>query len=376
VPTARSPHPSLTLRALNRATLARQMLLVREKTTVPRVIERLVALQAQWPRPPFLGLWSRMKDFRRQDLTRLLVARRVVRATSLRATLHLMTAKDYVSLRAAIQPALTQGSLRVLQARVKGLDLERLVATARAFFEEEPRTFEELRDFLVKGHPKGDIRAMAYFARTHLPLVQGPSASDWGFAGVADFAVAESWLGKPLARGPSPGPLVLRYLAAFGPATPSDAQAWSGLPAPSVRDAFTALRPRLIAVRGERGRELFDLPKAPRPPEDAPAPVRFLPEFDNLLHSHVERRRFLADRHRRFVFLPALRDASTFLVDGFVAGTWKIERKKETATFVIEPFSAPAKGAREALAKEGEALARFVESEAREVEIRFAKPRE
>ena len=216
---------------------------------------------------------------------------------------------------------------------------------------------------------------MAYMVRLHLPLVQVPEKVGWGYPTSASFTLAESWLGAALSEDASAEPLVLRYLAAYGPATPSDMQTWSGLPPQIVRDAFAALKGKLVTLRGERGRELFDLPKAPRPSEDTRAPVRFLPEFDNLVLSHADRRRFVADADRRFVYLPGLRVAATLLVDGFVAGTWTIERKKNDATLVVEPFSPLTKQVREDLAKEGEALLRFIEEGADDFDLRFTKPR-
>jgi len=357
----------LTRRQLNRATLARQMLLARERTTALHAVERLVGLQSQVAKPPFVGLWSRVVGFRREDLIRLLQRRQVVRATLMRGTLHLMSARDFVDLRAAIQPVLTQGMQAVLRRRA--LDVDRVVAAARTCFEERPRTFEELRPLLLKRFPKGDERAMGYAVRTHLPLVQVPSEAEWGFPGSADFALAEAWIGKPLGSDPEPHPLVRRYLAAFGPATAADVQAWSGLA--GVAPVLESLRSRLATFRDERGRELFDLPKAPRPPEDTPAPVRFVPEYDNLVLSHADRTRIVADAHRRSIVTANLQVRATFLVDGFVAGAWKIERKKASATLLIEPFEALGSKARTELAAEGDALLRFAEPGADRFEVRF-----
>jgi hypothetical protein len=165
---------------------------------------------------------------------------------------------------------------------------------------------------------------------------------------------------------------VLRYLAAFGPATAADVQAWSGLQ--GLRDVVAALRPKLCVLRDERGREVFDLPDAPRPTDDPEAPVRFLPEFDNLIVSRADAR-FVADEHRSSIFLSALRVLPTFLVDGFAAGTWKSERKKAAASLILEPFAALPKKTRAALEEEGDALVRFLESDARTFEVRLAKPR-
>jgi hypothetical protein len=359
----------MTRRELNRATLARQMLLAREKITPVRAIERLVGVQAQLARPPFIGLWTRLEKFKREDLIRLVQRRKAVRATLMRGTLHLMSTKDYVKLRAALQPALSAGMQSILRDRSRDLDIARLVTEGRKYFDEEPRTFEELRDHLRKRFSKGDERAMAYAVRMHLPLIQVPTDTEWGYPGAADFAVAESWLGEPLGSESSPHSLILRYLAAFGPATVSDAQAWSGLQ--GLKLSFEELRPKLQTFRDERGRELFDLPKAPRPPEDTPAPVRFLPEYDNLILSHDDRTRFVAKEHRAAVFLPNLRVISTFTVDGFVAGTWKIERKKDAATLGIAPFATLPKRVRDELADEGERLVRFVERDARKFDLRL-----
>lgn len=365
--------PTWTRRALNRATLARQMLLAREPVGALHVLARTMGLQAQWPRPPFIGLWSRIEPFTRADLTRLLSCRKVVRATMMRGTLHLVTAKDYLGLRGAIQPALTRGLLSTLRGRAAGIDIDGVVATARAFFDERPRRFEELRDVLSGLHPGADIRAMAYAARLHVPLVQAPDASAWGFPAIADFAVAESWLGAKPSPAIDPRALALRYLAAFGPATARDMQVWSGLA--DLEPTFEALKLRLTILRGERGGELFDVPGAPRPAEDAPAPVRFLPEFDNLLLGHVDRTRVVAKEHRSSVFLPGLRVAPTFIVDGFVAGVWSVDRARANATLVIEPFGALPKKSREELAGEGERLLRFLEEDAQTFGLRFARPR-
>jgi hypothetical protein len=361
----------LTRRALNRATLARQMLLGRERATALRAVEGLVGLQAQAARPPFVGLWSRVQGFRREDLLRLLLRRQVVRATLMRATLHLMSAKDFASLRAAIQPALTLGMRSVLRDPSKGLEMDRLVDFARGCLEERPRTFDELRPLLKQRFPRGDERAMGYAVRTHLPLVQVPTDAEWGFPGSPDFALAEEWIGRPLGSDGDPRRLVLRYLAAFGPATAADVQAWSGLA--GVAPVLESLRSRLVTFHDELGRVLFDLPKAPRPPENTPAPVRFVPDYDNLVLSHADRTRVVADAHRRSIVTANLQVRATFLVDGFVAGTWTIERRKASATLLVEPFEAVASKAREELAAEGGALLRFAEPGAERHEVRFGK---
>lgn len=348
------------------------MLLSRERAPAVHGIERLIALQAQLARPPFIGLWSRLAGFRREELVQSIVRREVVRAPFLRGTLHLVSAKDYLDLHPVIAPVLHAAARSILRARADTLDIDRLVAEARAYFDEEPRTMDELRDHLAQRHPEGDVRAMALAVRMHLPVVQIPAETAWGYPGTADFASAASWLGKPFREGDGPHALVLRYLASFGPATATDVQTWSGLT--RVKDVLLSLRARLCTFRDERGRELFDLPDAPRPPADAAAPARFLPDYDNLLLAHDDRTRVIADEHRGRILLSAnLRILPTFLVDGFVAGTWTIERKKASATLVIAPFEGLSREAREQLAGEGEALLRFVEEDAGVFEVRFEK---
>jgi hypothetical protein len=365
-----SPMPTQTLsrRALNRALLARQFLLARETTTPLRAVERLVGLQAQEARPPFIGLWSRLVKFARGDLTRLVHDRRLVRATAMRATIHLMRADDFVALRPALQPALTGGMKSVLGGRADGLDLADLVARSRRHFDAAHCTFESLRDHFERCGLGGDLRALAYVVRTHLPLVQVPADdAPWGFPPRANFATAEAWLKRTLAAEARPDELILRYLGAFGPAAPADAQNWSGLR--GLGEAFARLRPGLRTFRDEQGRELFDLPRAPRPSPDVPAPVRFLPEFDSLVLGHGDRTRVIADADRRALVTKNLRVPGTFLLDGFVAGTWKIQRAKHLARLVIQPFDALPKKLTGELNEEATALLRFAESDARAFEV-------
>lgn len=362
--------PTLTTRQLNRALLARQMLLAREKTTALDAVERLAGLQAQLARPPFVGLWTRLEGFRREDLLGPLHQRQIVRVTAMRGTLHLMSAADYVELRGALQPGLTRGTQAILRDRAATFDLDALKSQATSFFGSVAATFDAFRNHLKAKDPEADERAMAYMIRTHLPLVQVPTDAAWGFPASADFAMAEAWLGKKVSTDPTTAhELVRRYLAAFGPATPGDAQAWSGLQ--GLREVFEELRPSLITFRDERKRELFDLPDAPRPEEDVPAPVRFLPEFDNLVLSHDDRSRVIAAEHRPKVVLKNLQVRATFLVDGFVAGTWKIERKRKAAVLILEPFGKLAKGTLAALEEEGEALLRFAEEDAETRDVRL-----
>lgn len=352
----------MTRRALNRATLARQMLLRREAVSPVRAVERLAGLQAQVPRPPFVGLWSRVEGFRREDLGRAIERQQIVRGTLMRGTLHLVSRKDYVRFRRTLQPMLTAGLRSILRDRIQDPDVAGAVDDARRWFDEEPRTFDALRTHLEQRFPGSDVRALAYAVRMELPLLQVPAAGErWAYPARAAFAVAESWLGERLAPGDAAESLVLRYLAAFGPASAADAQMWCGL---TLAPVVERLRSKLRTFRDERGRELFDLVDAPRPDAEEPAPIRFLPEWDNLLLSHADRSRVIADVHRPAIATANLRLPGTFLVDGFVAGLWVATRKKASATLELRPLTKLTRATRTALEGEGELLLRFLEPDA------------
>ncbi|MEO8505660.1 MAG: winged helix DNA-binding domain-containing protein [Acidobacteriota bacterium] len=362
----------LSLRALNRATLARQLLLERSKLRVTPAVEHLVGLQAQLARPPFLGLWTRLAKFKRDDLREVIARRELVRVTGIRGTLHLMSARDYIALRGALQPALDRG-LQVLGARADGLNLPAVERTARAFFHAAPATFDAFRKHLEIRHPGGDERAMAYAVRTRVPLVQVPTEAEWSYPAAAAFALAEDWLEQKVSSAAAPpNELIRRYLAAFGPATAADAQAWSALQ--GLRSTFEAMRDELVTFRDERKRELFDLPGAPRPDEDTDAPVRFLPEFDNFVLAHQDRSRLIDEPHRSRVVTKNLQVRATFLVDGRVAGIWTAERKKAVATLVLEPFAALPKKAVRAVEEEGDGALQFLEGDAAKRDFRWFAP--
>jgi hypothetical protein len=362
---------ALSLRELGRATLARQMLLQRARVAPAAAIESLVSLQAQHHRHPYVGLWTRLTGFDQAKLASQLAGRKVVRATMMRHTLHLVTTRDYLRLRPAVQPALDRSLRSIAGKRLDGLDLDGLVDAARAEIADGPRSFAQVRALLAGLEPDREPSILGYLARTRLRVVQIPPGGDWGFGGVPLYADAEDWLSKPLAASDEPDELVLRYLAAFGPATVADAQTWSGLA--GLRATFERLRPKLRSFSDPGGREVFDLPDAPRPADDTPAPVRFLPEFDNLVVAHADRTRLMSEEHRRRVSLKGARVLSTFLVDGRVHGTWKVERAKGAATLVIEPFARLPRTERAELIEEGERLVRFVADDAESREVRVAR---
>jgi hypothetical protein len=361
----------LAPRELNRATLARQLLLNRKRIPAGEAVARLAGLQAQATIPPYVGLWTRLDRFRAAELTGLIQSRRVVRATMMRHTLHLVTAEDYLQLRQAVQPALTRSFGGITGKRLGGIDLESVLEAARKRFETGPATFAEIRQLLSEKMPEGDVSALAYGVRTFLPLVQVPAEGRWGYSTSAPYARAEDWLEQPLRDSQDPRALILGYLAAFGPATARDVQAWSGLP--GLKAAVEELKDELRTFRDERGAELVDLPGAQLAAAAAPAPPRFLPDYDNVLLAYADRSRVIADEHRQAVFLSGGRVRATFLIDGFVRGTWRVEKQKGLASLVIEPFGRLASNDRAALVLEGEKLIRFMEEGAESFSVRIAK---
>jgi hypothetical protein len=360
----------LSDRALNRALLARQMLLERvREVSACDAIRRLVALQAQLARPPFVALWTRLADFSREQLAAPVHERKLVRATMMRGTIHLLAADDYSEWRGVIHPCLEGGLRSILREWVPTADLEALEKEAREFFGSKPATFDAYRDHVKALRPGTNERAPAYAMRMRIPLVQVPTDATWCWPAAAEFALADDWLGRSVpVETKSARSFVLRYLAAFGPASVADAQGWSGLG--GLRVIFEELRPRLLTFRDERNRELFDLPDAPRPGDDVAAPVRFLPEFDNAVLGHDDRSRIVAEAYRPRLVTKNLLVPATFLVDGFVAGTWSVTRKRKTATLTLVPFGKLTKKNLSALTAEAEAMLAFTEPDATpEVEV-------
>lgn len=366
---------TLNLRELNRATLARQMLLKRETLSVSDAVERLAGMQAQLASAPFVGLWTRLENFKREDLAKEIENRKIIKATLMRATLHLFTAEDFLRFRATLQPVLSGAGEAIAKQRGSDFDQEKLLKAARKFIAEQPRTFAEISEMVTELMPGQDIGALRYTIRTQIPLVQVPVSGGWSYPGKPAFTLAESWIGKKIPAKENLRDLVLRYLAAFGPASPTDMQTWCGYSLPALKAEFEKLKSELTVYLNEKRQELFDLPTINLPKEDAPAPIRFLPEFDNLLLSHKNRNRIVPDEYRSKVYLPALRVAATILVDGFVRGAWKVEKTKTAATLLIEPFAKLTKQDRAALAEEGEKLIRFIEPTAKSFDLEFASER-
>ncbi len=361
----------LSARELGRATLARQLLLERHALGAVEAVGRLGGMQAQEPGPPYLGLWSRLEGFEAAELAAAIEERTVVRATSMRGTVHLLTADDYVRLQSAVASAVEGDMANYLGSRLEGVDVAALVEDGREIFDhEESMSAAALRDALAERHPEADVRAIAAVVRRSLPLVRVPDGGRWGFTPKAPFTDAEHWLGRPLRKRPDRAELVRRYLAAFGPASVRDAEAWLG--GGGLGPVFEKLSAELAAFRDESGRELFDLPPAPRPPSDAPAPVRLLPEFDSLVLAHADRTRVIADDHRKDLTTKNLRVRATVLVDGTVAGFWKLEKSRGTASVVVEPLVKLRAADRRAVLAEAEEAARFLEPGAKTHDARLA----
>jgi hypothetical protein len=365
--------PVLSQRALNRAILDRQLLLRRSPLPVADAIEHLVGMQSQAPQPPYVGLWTRLERFRPEELSQLLIDRRVVRIAVMRGTVHLVTANDCLALRPLVQPIFDRDLTTNQQygPAIVGIEMDALVAAGRALLDEAPRTPKQLGTLLAERWPHCDPGSLAYAMRSQAPLVQVPPRGLWGASGQTTYATAESWLGRPLETDPSPDRLVLRYLAAFGPATVNDVQTWAGLP--RLGEVVERVQPKLRTFGDERGRQLFDLPDAPRPDPDTPAPVRFLPQFDNLLLSHADRTRIISEEDRPRIFTINGIIPGTVLIDGFVRATWKISRQRQTATLVIEPFRPLSKKVSAAITSEGNRLLRFAAADQTH-EVQVATP--
>jgi Winged helix DNA-binding domain len=348
--------PVLSTVRLNRALLARQLLLRRRRMSPLQAIEHLVGIQSQAPRAAYVGLWTRISPFRPETLERLLTDRAVVRVALMRSTIHLVTAADCLPLRQLVRPAIERASRHSAARRAAGVDDAELAAAGRELVDAAPRTFGELGAELRRRWPGCDADALAMGVRELVPLVQVPPRGLWSRGGAPAHAAAETWLAGVRPARVSKQALVRRYLAAYGPASVRDAQTFAGVT--GLRRVFDELRPELDTFRDEADGELFDLPGSPRPAGRTRAPVRFLPEFDNVLLSHARRERILPAGTMSLLSLGnGLKPA--FLAGGFVAGTWRLRANARSATLEVEPFERLPAAARRELDDEGRRLLRF-----------------
>lgn len=328
----------LTQRELNRATLARQLLLERKRLPLVRAVERVAGLQAQWGPAPYVGLWTRVDGFRREALERALLQRKLLRAVLMRGTIHLVSLADYALFGAAVgnPPWLHPEAAERAQA----------LHDAICAFGSEARTRRDVMAFLATEHGiEGEEADRLWYAmRIRGRLTHAPESGFWKAPGTVRYVTIPN---EPADAESARNMLVRRYLAAFGPATRADISEWSGL---RIRD-FEDVLDGLPTYLDEHGRTLYDVPRAPLPPGDAPVQVRFMPRFDNLVLSHKDRTRVLANEHRGAV-IDGGWVKSTFLVDGFVAGVWEVEGGR----IRLEPFAPLPRSIRTELADEAARL--------------------
>jgi hypothetical protein len=347
---------TLSQRAINRATLDRQLLLRRADLPVLDAIELLVGLQAQTPHSWYHALWCRLESFDPEELAGYLVDRQVLRMALMRSTIHLVTARDCLWLRPLLAIVIERNMKGAFGKHLVGIDADRLIAAGRKHLDDRPMIFSELGRLLAVDWPDRDPAALAQAIRAWVPLVQVPPRGVWGRSGKPAHTTIETWLGRGVDKDPSVDRLLLRYLAAFGPATVMDAQQWSGLT--KLSEVAERLRPTLVTFRDENGRELFDLPDAPRPDPDTPASPRFLYDFDNLLLSHADRSRVATVEAAAQEWATNIQP-SMLLVDGFVSGEWKLARTKENATLTVRMFGRVSKKDKPAISAEGARLLEF-----------------
>jgi Winged helix DNA-binding domain len=353
---------TLTLRELNRATLTRQLLLERRPLSVTRAVERVAGVQAQWPPSPYLGLWSRIEGFRAEQLERAIARRHVVKATLMRTTLHLVSARDYLAYAGIYRERRIGEMERQLAAFGEHASFAEDGARLAALAAEQPRSRPELLALL--GIPKLELTdrrpwLVWYGLSAYAGLLNGPDSSRWRWhTGRGTFVPARTWLGADGDTGNiAVAHLLRRYLAAFGPATRPDMAQWTGLPLSVLDPGLEQLR--LRGFRDELGRQLYDLPGAPLPSADTPAPVRLMPRFDNLVLSHADRRRVITDEHRAVVIVGG-EVLPTILVDGFVAGTWALDDGRVR----LAPFGPLPERVKRELADESARLEAFVRASA------------
>jgi hypothetical protein len=333
-----SPAPPLDRRALNRALLARQWLLEPRRATALEAIEHLVGLQAQDVKAPYFQLVPRLAGFHPSELSSLLETRAAVRIVLMRGTIHLVSAPDAYRLRAHVQPVITRATESNWGVG-EAIDRADLAAAGRALVEDGPRTFAQLAQHLAPAFPAADPAALAQQIRCHVPLVQVPPRALWQRSGAPAHTSLERWV--PDARAETTlDELVLRYLAAFGPATVHDMQKWSGLT--GLAAAFARVAPGLVVFTdAETGkRTLYDLPDAPRPPASTRVPPILTGPFDNLILSHADGTRVVPQEHRPKVMTQNGLIAGLVLTDGFVSGNWRIKVDKNAATLTVTAFAA------------------------------------
>lgn len=346
----------LSTRELNRALLARQLLLERKRLKPLDTVERLVGMQAQVPRDPYVGLWSRLEGFRAASLSSAIDRRDAVRMPFLRATLHLVSRRDALALRPVVDAVADRSlhSQSPFGRAIEGVDVRELTSFASALLAEQPRTRAQLGPLLAERWPEHDAASLAYACTYLLHLVQVTPRGLWKRRGPSAFTTLEAWLGERPSRNLAPDGIVLRYLTAFGPATPADVRTWSGLT--GAGEILERLRPTLRIMRDDAGRELFDVPRAPLASADMPAPVRFLPEYDNAVLSHADRGRIVAPDTKAWTEV----GWALVLVDGFTAARWRARTDGDETRLLVETFRNLARDELDDIEREASGLAAFL----------------
>ena len=353
-------------RELNRALLARQLLLRREVRPVADVVELLLGLQAQAPMPPYYGLWSRLENFDPNELGRMLTAGEVVRLKLMRSTVHLVTPRDALILRPLVQVVVERVHNGAFGRRMGGADPVQLAVAVRELLDGGALTGRELARHLIERGLGDDLEALANATNTYVPLVQLPPRGVWRAGGQARYATLEAWTGREMEADPSIDEVVMRYLGAFGPASVMDVQNWSGLT--KLKPVLERLRDRLVTFADEHGRELFDLPDAPRPDAGVPAPVRLLGEYDNVLLGHADRRRIIPRDYPWDAMLSHGRFVNNMLVDGMLRASWWIERDRPS--LAIRTHGELTSAERDEVEAEARAMAAFAGAN----DVRFEPP--
>ncbi|MBI5311309.1 MAG: AlkZ family DNA glycosylase [Actinobacteria bacterium] len=366
---------TLDNRQLNRALLARQQLLKRKRLPVAKTLHNVGGLQTQEPRDAFIALWSRIDGFDPAKLRAAAGSGKIVRGSYLRCTVHTVTADDFAGFRLPLAEVIARDTSNWRHV-YEHIDIAVVAKAVRKLLsDDEPRSAREIAAALQPQFPKAPPEGLAHCARIHVPLVMAPTGDRWGYSRPPRYLLAERWLGRKLLSTTSKGELLLRGIAATGPCSTADLRTWSGLT--GVKETLIAIAPELMVFRDERGRELYDLPEAPRPRADTPAPVRFLGEFDNAVLSHDDRARIVdPDRAKRFNVSKNGRRLYTFLVDGFVAGAWKVDRKSKRAPATLEmtPFDRFSRSTEADLQTEAQKLIQMLEPDATEYRIVIEPP--
>lgn len=380
----RPTNRTLSLKRLNRALLERQLLLRRSTMSPLEAIEHLAGIQAQAPMPPYYALWSRLEDFQPDSLADLLSKRQAVRIALMRSTIHLVSARDARLFRRTLAPMLERSIISFNGKKLVGVDLEQLASATIKLAAEKPVTFEELGKHLQQEWPEHAPSVLSSSARNLVPLAQIPPRGLWGQGGAARHVPLEHWLENGAHHSEADGfgdeheypvsadipsgllesdtdadvkSMLFRYLSSFGPASIKDMQAWSGMT--RLKPYIQQWAAELECFQDEAGNELYDLPGAPLPPEDTPAPPRYLSEFDNMLISYHDRSRILPAAYKPKIITINGLVRSTFLTDGFVSGTYSIEENKESATLRLQPFEPISSADLELLREEGDRLLEF-----------------